>query len=256
MTDTAIQTAKPAPLEPMAMIQLAFEKAIEQGAGLEVVDRILAQQRQMMEYRDAENFNAALRRIQDRLKPIRRDSVNPETHSKYASAGAIDDVIEELLQDERMSLSFEPEAHPQPDMVRIVGVLSLGAYSKRYPLDMPADGKGAKGGGVMSRTHATGSAITYGKRYLKNMIFNLRFREKDDDGNRAGSGGGAPRRLDERDNLTHLENIRNAGSMDELQRLYLVARKAATDIGDVESGIEFERAKNQRINQLRKEGNA
>jgi predicted hydrocarbon binding protein len=38
----------------------------------------------------------------------------------------------------------------------------------------------------MSRTHATGSAITYGKRYLKDMIFNLSFLEKDDDGNAAG----------------------------------------------------------------------
>jgi hypothetical protein len=51
---------------------------------------------------------------------------------------------------------------------------------------MPSDGKGAKGGGVMSRTHATGAAITYGKRYLKNMIFDLRFDETDDDGNGAG----------------------------------------------------------------------
>ena len=196
MTDTAIQTAKPAQMQPMEMIQIAFQKALESGGAeaLAVADRILEQMAQQRDYEDREAFNAALRRIQDNLKPIAKLGVNPETHSKYATAESIDDVIESLLQRERMSLSFEPEPHPSPEMVRIVGILSLGAYSKRYPLDMPADGKGAKGGGVMSRTHATGSAITYGKRYLKNMIFNLRFKEKDDDGKRDGKGVRTPKR--------------------------------------------------------------
>jgi ERF superfamily protein len=52
---------------------------------------------------------------------------------------------------------------------------------------MPADGKGAKGGDVMTKTHATGSALTYGRRYLLALIFNLAIGElQDDDGNAAG----------------------------------------------------------------------
>jgi hypothetical protein len=255
MTDTALTKQQPAaiaPLDPMQMVQIAFQTAIERGEGLEVVDRILAQQREMMDYRDREAFNQALRRIQDKLKPIAKRGDNPETHSKYAKAEDIDAAIEDLLQEERMSLSFEPEAHPLPDMVRIVGVLSMGAYSKRYPLDMPADGKGAKGGGVMSRTHATGSAITYAKRYLKNMIFNLRFKEKDDDGNRAG--GKQPGVLDEREHITHLENIRGANDGKELQRLYMAAQKAADACGDTKSTLAFANAKNKRYRELQEEG--
>jgi ERF superfamily len=49
---------------------------------------------------------------------------------------------------------------------------------------MPADGKGAKGGDVMTKTHAAGSAFTYGQRYLLKMIFNIAIGD-DDDGNRA-----------------------------------------------------------------------
>ena len=52
---------------------------------------------------------------------------------------------------------------------------------------MPSDGKGAKGGDVMTKTHAAGSAFTYGQRYLIKMIFNIAVGE-DDDGNRAGAG--------------------------------------------------------------------
>jgi hypothetical protein len=48
---------------------------------------------------------------------------------------------------------------------------------------MPADGKGAKGGDVMTKTHATGAAMSYGMRYLLKMIFNVAIGEDDKDGN-------------------------------------------------------------------------
>ncbi len=51
---------------------------------------------------------------------------------------------------------------------------------------MPADGKGAKGGDVMTKTHAAGSAFSYGQRYLLKLIFNVAIGD-DDDGNAAGS---------------------------------------------------------------------
>jgi hypothetical protein len=53
---------------------------------------------------------------------------------------------------------------------------------------MPADGKGAKGGDVMTKTHAAGSAMSYGMRYLLKMIFNVAVGEDDDDGQAAGRG--------------------------------------------------------------------
>jgi hypothetical protein len=56
---------------------------------------------------------------------------------------------------------------------------------------MPADGKGAKGGDVMTKTHAIGAAVTYGKRYLLGMIFNIAVGgDVDDDGN--SNGGRQP----------------------------------------------------------------
>jgi hypothetical protein len=47
---------------------------------------------------------------------------------------------------------------------------------------MPTDGKGARGNDVMTKTHATGAAMTYGQRYLFRLIFNLAVGE-DSDGN-------------------------------------------------------------------------
>jgi hypothetical protein len=59
-------------------------------------------------------------------------------------------------------------------------------HSRRYVLPMPADCKGARGGDVMSRTHATASACSYGMRYLATMTFNLAI-DRDDDGNAAAA---------------------------------------------------------------------
>ena len=249
-TELALAEERESASAPMEMIHKAFEAAIANGSGLEVVDRILSHQREMMDYQDRERFQAALRRIQDELKPIVKDAENPETHSKYASAEAVDNAIQGLLERERMTLSFEPESHPSPEMVRIVGVLSLGAYSKRYPLDMPADGKGAKGGGVMSRTHATGSAITYGKRYLKNMIFDLRLREKkmglDDDGNKAA--GLHSQVMPDTEFIKHRERLENAPTKSDLNKFYIDAIKAAH--GDDNAVKQFEKAATVRIREL------
>lgn len=239
---------------PMQMVQRALDAAIASGKGLEVVGVILSEQRAMLQRQDEIDFQNALRRIQDKLKPIARRGHNPETHSRYATIESIDDELEGLLEQERMVLSFEPRPSEKPEMILIVGSLGLAgtAYKREYPLEMPADGRGAKGGGVMSRTHATGSAITYAKRYLKNMIFNLRFREKDDDGNRAG-GAAKVGQMAERDQLNLRDNISNAPTMKDLERIYLAAINEAEKINDVRAINDFARQKNLRYEQLRKE---
>ncbi len=247
MTDTALQVTTPKEQEgPMQMIQRAFDAAIQQGAALEVVDRILEQQKWMIRHNEEEAFNAALKRIQMRLKKIPKRGWNPDTRSPFATAGDIDDAIQHLLDEEGMTLSFRPAVSDKPDEVLIIGTLALGAFSKEYPLPMPADGKGPKGGGVMSRTHATGSAITYGKRYLKNMIFDLRFKEKDDDGN-AAAGGDA---MDSGVAADFISLIEGSGSIEELQANYFKAKDAAEKAKDMNAARQFADIKNRMYKKL------
>jgi hypothetical protein len=89
---------------------------------------------------------------------------------------------------EGIALTFDT-GEAAPEFVRVICNVAKGGFSRAYHIDMPADGKGAKGGDVMSKTHATGSAVTYGRRYLLSMIFNLAVGQ-DDDGNAAGDTNG------------------------------------------------------------------
>jgi hypothetical protein len=119
---------------------------------------------------------------------VRTDSNNPQTKSRYASYGALDAAMRPVYTGNGFALSFNTE-NPAPEIVRVICRVShQNGHSRTYQIDMPADGKGAKGGDVMTKTHATGSAVSYGMRYLLKMIFNIAVSDKDDDGNAAGSG--------------------------------------------------------------------
>jgi hypothetical protein len=232
---------------PMQMIQIAFQKAVESGGpeALAVADRILEQMAKQRDYEDRDRFNASLLRIQTELKPVVKRGWNDSTKSSFALVQDVDAAIAGLMRQEGMSLTFEPELNPQPNMVTIIGILSQGAYSRRYPLPMPCDGQGAKGGGVMSRTHATGSAATYAKRYLKNLIFDLSFKEKDDDGNAAGVG---IEELSQEQFAPLKDAIEGATKISEVTSAYISALKAAKN--DREKAA-FEAAANKRKGELR-----
>lgn len=133
-------------------------------------------------------FNEAMARIQAKMRRIGTDKTNSQTHSDYATYGKLDRALRPLYTEEGFALSFGTEEAPAAEMVRVVcHVTHRDGFTRKHMIDMPADGKGAKGNDVMTKTHATGSATQYGMRYLLKMIFNVAIGDDpdDDDGNAA-----------------------------------------------------------------------
>src|SRR5258708_30880683 len=111
---------------------------------------------------------------QAELGPVAADASNPQTKSRYASYPALDRAIRPIYAKHGFSLSFDTGEDAAPDHVRVVCYVAHRTGHKRsYHVDMPADVKGAKGGDVMTKTHATGAAMSYGQRYLLKLIFNI-----------------------------------------------------------------------------------
>ena len=108
---------------------------------------------------------------------------------------------------------------------------------------MPSDGKGAKGGDVMTKTHATGAAMSYGMRYLLKFIFNVAVGEDDTDGNGA-------QRVDAGRIEEHCEWMANAGDMEELRKLFTNAYKEATAANDKTAQNAYIAAKNKRRKEI------
>lgn len=153
---------------------------------IDKMERLIAMQ-ERVQARDAEMaFSKALNAAQSEMRPIAANASNPQTKSRYASYDKLDRVLRPIYTQHGFSLSFDEGDSPKPDHVRVICYVShCDGHTRTYHRDMPADGKGAKGGDVMTKTHAAGAAGSYGARYLLKGIFNVSVGEEDDDGNGA-----------------------------------------------------------------------
>lgn len=165
---------------------------------VEKMERLMAMHERITAKQAEAAFNAAMSLVQAATSRIAADATNTQTKSKYATYAALDRIIRPLYTEHGFALSYDtgdgaPEAH-----VRVLCHVShRDGHTRTYRADIPADGKGAKGGDVMTKTHATGSAFTYGQRYLLKLIFNVAIGEQDDDGNGGSDGPISPQQKDE-----------------------------------------------------------
>lgn len=183
--DTAPKADALATVDPM----LAMIERLATNADVDVdkFERLVALQERGLNRHAEEQFNIAMSEAQKEMRPIAADAENPQTRSRYASYAKLDRVLRPIYTKHGFALSFDTGDAPAADCVRMLCyVTHIAGHSRTYKADMPADGKGAKGGDVMTKTHATGSAMAYGMRYLEKMIFNVAVGEDDDDGNAAG----------------------------------------------------------------------
>lgn len=185
MSAQALTTAEPnrQVMTPLDMI----DRALATGATPETLGRLMDLQERWEANQAKKAYDEAMRQAQAEIRPIVVNAENNQTNSRYATYEALDAAIRPIYVKHGFSLEFDTADCPKPDHVRIVCDVSCAGHTRTRHIDMPADGKGAKGGDVMTKTHATGAAVTYGRRYLLGMIFNITI-TKDNDGNSANGG--------------------------------------------------------------------
>jgi hypothetical protein len=177
-----------APVAEPSDLTLFERMARDPSVDVDKFERLMAMRERMTARFAKEQFNAAMSAAQKQMRAVGADAYNPQTKSRYASYEALDAALRPLYTEQGFGLSFNTEDCPLPEHVRVACEVShAGGHSQPYHIDMPADGKGAKGGDVMTRTHATGAAVAYGMRYLLKMIFNVAVGDQDDDGNSASA---------------------------------------------------------------------
>lgn len=164
----------------MAVISRA---ASDPAVDVDKLERLLGMYERITAKSSEQAYHDAMSDAQGEMRPIATDASNPQTKSKYASFVALDRVLRPIYTKHGFSLSYDTDDGAPADYVRVVCKVShRDGHTERPRIDMPADGKGAKGGDVMTKTHATGAAMTYGQRYLLKMIFNIAVGDDDDQG--------------------------------------------------------------------------
>src|SRR5579862_8757469 len=184
MTTTTEETPmnaviKPAQLAPAApsttdILTVISRAAADPATDVDKLDRLLSMYERIEGTKAETAFNAALNACQAAVGRIAADAVNPQTRSNYATYAKLDKILRPIYTANGFSLSFDEGDSPKADHVRVVCHVSHSqGHTRTYHKDMPADGKGAKGGDVMTKTHASGAAQSYGMRYLLKGIFNI-----------------------------------------------------------------------------------
>ena len=208
-------------MTPMGLLSIALSN----NSGIDVIERLAALQEKAM-LRDAEmQFNEAMNAAQAEIGRIAPDANNPQTKSRYATYAKLDAVLRPIYIKHGFSLSFDSGDSAPETVIAYCYVSHRAGHTRKYQSPpMPADGKGAKGGDVMTKTHARGSAGSYGMRYLLKMIFNIAIGE-DKDGNAP-----APQGPITEAEVKELQTMMDAIGADAAKVLAFVSKKAGEDI--------------------------
>lgn len=175
----------PQPLQEVTSILSVIERAARSpDVDIEKMERLFALQERMVA-REAEiAFNGDLLAVQAELPRIKRTLWNDQTKSFYAGLESLNLAIIPVYTSHGFALSFGSADCPVEGHIRIICQVShRGGHSRSYQCDVPLDLTGLKGNANKTGTHAFGSTMSYGRRYLTLMIFNLTLTNEDTDGN-------------------------------------------------------------------------
>lgn len=195
--------------ENTAMVSMFERMASDPNVDVDKLERLMQMRERAVEREAESEFNNAMSDVQARMRTIGADASNPQTRSKYASYHKLDSVLRPIYTGGGFSLSFDTGKDAPDGMVRVLCYVShKGGHSRTYHVDMPADGKGAKGGDVMTKTHAVGAGMSYGMRYLLKMVFNVAVGEDDVDGNEPVTDNKAMDWIAEADAIASLDDYK------------------------------------------------
>lgn len=158
--------------------------ARDKSVDIDKLERLLAM-KERIDARAAEAaFNESMKFAQEEMPNIFRDAKNSHTNSRYARLESVNNAVVPVYTRHGFSLSFGTAECPRPGFYRVTCIVShIAGHSRSYQCDIPDDGQGAKGNANKTATHAFGSTMSYARRYLTLLIFNLTLTNEDDDAN-------------------------------------------------------------------------
>lgn len=173
----------------MQTVESPMISAIERAAAdpkvdVDKMERLLAMQERMLGKQAEQAWAASMVLAQQEMPAIPATSENKQTHSMYAKYEVMNKLAKPVYTQHGFAPSFGQEKSEFDGCIKVIcDVRHLGGHSVRYGYDTPIDDVGMQGNVNKTPTHGRASAVSYGKRYLLGLIFNLTIEGDDDDGN-------------------------------------------------------------------------
>jgi len=172
-----------------AIIQIIDRAATDPNVDIDKMERLLNMQERIFDKNAEMAFNTAMAIVQQETPRIKREADNPQTRSKYAKLESINHVLVPIYTENGFALSFGTGDTPSEGWQRITCKIShVGGHSANFFVDLPVDDEGLKGNTNKTKMHGAGSTMSYGRRYLTVLIFNITISDEDNDGNTSSVG--------------------------------------------------------------------
>ncbi len=131
------------------------------------------------------SFAADFTAVQAKIEAVVNEAFNPQTKSKYAKLEGVIGMAKPIYTERGFSVIFYEGTTEKPDNIRVCAdVLHGEGHKETYHYDVPLGGVGMQGKVNMTKIHGKATSVTYGRRYLMCMIWNIP--TQDEDGNGAG----------------------------------------------------------------------
>lgn len=169
-----------------ALMEVITRAGKDPATDVDKLERLMGLYERINDKRAEQLFNDAMTAAQAQMPQVLRNKENDQTNSRYADLAALDKAIRPIYTKNSFALSFGTADGAPAGHYRVTCHVSHGGgFSRDYHADVPIDNVGPKGTQNKTNTHGFGSSMSYGRRYLTLLIFNIS--TTDDDGNAAGS---------------------------------------------------------------------
>lgn len=138
------------------------------------LEKFMDLQERILDRNAEQAFNIDMVQCQSDIRAVFQNKRNTQTNSRYADLEAVILSVKPIYTKHGFALSFYEGETKKENHIRIcVDVMHKYGHTKSRYVDMAIDDTGAKGSATKTKIHGEGSAISYGRRYLTCMIFNI-----------------------------------------------------------------------------------
>lgn len=167
-------------------------------------------------------FNRSMAACQEEIQPIWRNAKGE--NNRYAELEYIDIKIRPIIAKHGFALSFNSPEKDGQDVTAECILRHTAGHKEKYSLSAGLDVAGPKGNATKTPVQGLGSTMSYLRRYLIGMIFNLVFSKEDRD------GAGAVINAAQRDQIF---DMFTACSMDEASKSKFLEIVKVKTVGEI-----------------------
>jgi hypothetical protein len=164
--------------EPPSLLNIIAAAASDDRVDIDKLTALIELQERVSAKQSIAAYAEAMAEVAAEIEPIKRDAINPTFQRRYASLDAIDAALRPIYGKHGFSVSYGSEAAPSGQICITCTVAHRAGHSKTERMTAPLDLQ--QGGRGRSAVQAVGSTISYLRRYLIMMAFNVSTQDDDD----------------------------------------------------------------------------